>query len=161
HGGERLHGPFDRFLPRDLLMRRDRLDEMRLDRQERIEPRDRVLEDQRDILASDFAKRFFGERRQIPLAELQTPLDPGARREDPEDRFAEGRFPTARLADDSDRLSLPDGEGDPVDRMDRTAAGLVMNSKVLGLEDGVRHERSLRRTGFTMSLRPAPRKPST
>src|SRR5439155_19841825 len=74
------------------------------------------------------------------------------------DRVAVSPLPAARRDDASDRLPLADRQGDPVDRMDRTAAGMVMNSKVLGLEDGVRHDRSLRTTGFTMSLRTSPRK---
>src|SRR5438876_5854436 len=68
HRRERLHRPLDRFPLRNVLVGSYCLDEVILDRKERVESRHRILEDECDFLSADLSKFLAGKRCEV-LAE--------------------------------------------------------------------------------------------
>ena len=80
----------------------------------RVERRVRILEDHLH-LAPQRSQRARAEIADVPAVED----DPARRRlVEADDRPAERRFAAARLADETERLALPHGEADVVDRVD-------------------------------------------
>src|SRR3546814_14943177 len=68
-------------------MRLDRLDELFADRVERVQARQRVLEDRADVLAADPAQRLVGQIVDPPALETDLAAgDPARRLEQPDDR---------------------------------------------------------------------------
>jgi hypothetical protein len=60
HHAERIARPLARFLGRDLLMRLNGFDHLRINAQHRVQRHHRVLEDHGDAVAPQIAHFFFG-----------------------------------------------------------------------------------------------------
>src|SRR5581483_3929245 len=101
----------------------------------RVQRRERVLEDHRDLVAADLLELAVAQPDQLPAAEPDRPLDDlAAPREQPEDRHAEHRLAASRFADQAKRLAGVDREVDVADRVDRGAAQPNVSGEVLDLE---------------------------
>ena len=85
----------------------------------RVEGADRVLENDLHV-AAPRAQLLAPEMGDVLSLEQDRPL---GRFVQPGDEPAERGLPGARLADETERLPLPDRDRDPVDRMDGTSGG--------------------------------------
>ncbi len=87
-------------------MRADRLDELAADRVERIERRERILEDRADPAAADLAHRVVWQLVDAPAVEPDLARGDASRRlEQADDRRAGQRLAGAGLADDAQHLA--------------------------------------------------------
>ncbi len=129
---EQFGGPRVRLLPLHVEMRLERFPDLPADREHRVQARHRVLEDHRDLLATNPPELAVGELDEIAAAEESATCGNAAgTREDPEQSEGGHALPAARLADDAERLAGRDVEGDAVDGVDRPARGPELDPQVL------------------------------
>jgi hypothetical protein len=64
----------------------------------------------------------------VPLEQRATGDDAAVAREDAEDRERRDALPAPGLADDAQRFTWRDVEGDPIDGMDRPPGGAEVNA---------------------------------
>src|ERR1019366_5587356 len=99
HQIEQLDGASARHGLRDLLVDEHRFHQLRTDPVERMQRRQRILEDHCDVVAADLTHLIVLERDQVTPLELHPPLDPGAllpgqpQRGERRDAFARSRPP--------------------------------------------------------------------
>src|SRR5947209_2910734 len=158
HRGEGCHGPVNRFLLRNVLVGADRLDEVILDREQRIESRHRILEDEGDFLSADLAQFFSRKGCKVLPEEPQFALDGCPRRKNAENRLPQSRLAAPGFADHPERFPPVHLERYPVDSLHGSSARVVIDSEAGGLEHDIAQDRSFRRTGLMMSFNPSPRK---
>ena len=118
----------------------DGLDDLVADPVERIEARQRILEDHPDPLApdaADFLRRQMVDprARQIDLAAG----DAAGRIDQADHGEARDRFAGAGFTDHAEHFALGDVEGDAIDRMQRAAAGDELHLEVTHGEDRSGH----------------------
>jgi hypothetical protein len=90
-----------------------RLLDLVADRERRVERRHRILENHRDVPATNAAEVLATAPEEgLATKSDRTSGDPSGRRQQPEDRQCGNRLARARFADDPDHLSRSDGEGD-------------------------------------------------
>ena len=135
---EHLAGLDQRLLARHVAVQPDGLGDLLPHRPRRVQRRQRILEDHRDVVAAHLLHLALGERREV-LAEQ---LDRAARhvadaRQQLHDRQPGRRLPATRLAHEAHALALGDAEGDPVDRFDVRRAQVELGLEVLDLEEHV------------------------
>src|SRR5437016_976284 len=128
------------------------------DRHERIEARHGILEDQSHFLPAELAERRGAKLQELPVPKFERTVDLRARRQEPQNRLPERRFPASRLSDDAEGLSDPKVEVDAVHGVDGTLFRRIMDLETPCFQDGLAHDRSFFRRGLMMSFRPSPRK---
>src|SRR4051812_725744 len=119
-------------------VRLERLADLPPDGDYRVQARHRVLEDDRDVLAADFAQLALREREQI--ATLEVRLARGDRRvagEDPEQRERGDALAATGLADEPERLARGDPERNAVDSVDGATLRVELDSQVIDLQQRV------------------------
>jgi hypothetical protein len=137
-GGARAGGAL-----RDALVRADRLDHLRVDPQDRIERRHRVLEDHRDPPAAQAPQRALGKADEFLALEPDRPgRDASGRVDEAEDREAGDGLAGARFPDEPQHLAAADLEGHAVDGHHEPLAGLERDREVAHRQDGA-HRASL------------------
>ena len=130
---------FERAAPRDslrdVLVSLDRLDDLPPHLVERMERRQRILEDHRDALSADVPQLVRRKGQKVEPVEENAPFD-GRIRKPRETHDGQGRDALARpgLTDDPQRAAAVEGEGDAVDGIDDAVASREANSQVLDLE---------------------------
>src|SRR5919112_778631 len=145
---ERARGTLPRGLVGYRLMRADRLDHLRVDAQDRVERRHRILEDHGEALAAHPPQLLLRPPDEpFALDPDRSEYDPTGRVDQAEDRQAGDRLARARLADEPEHRAPRDVERDAVDRLDLALARRERDRKVAHGEDG-RHFASL---GFSTS----------
>jgi hypothetical protein len=112
------------------------LAELPAHRENRVQRRQRVLEDDRDLVLPYVPAGALVHRQQVDAAELDGAAGHLRRRcvEDAHDRLRGHRLAAAGLAQDPQRLALAQGEGDPVDRLGDAVAGVELDLEVLDLQ---------------------------
>ncbi len=102
----------------------------------RVQRRQRVLEDHRDVVAAQLALLRLRHVEQRPA--LQQHLPAGERRRrarhEAEDRHRRDGLARARLADDGQRLALVDVPAHAVDRLDDPGRGVEVHAQVAHLQ---------------------------
>jgi hypothetical protein len=120
----------------------DGLDELLADPVQRVEARERVLEDHADALAAHPSHLV---RRQIVDAGSRQPdfaaRDPARRIDQPDHGGAGHRLAGARLANNAKHLALGDVERDAVDRFQDRTARDELDAQVTDGEYGFSHGR--------------------
>ena len=114
----------------------DGLDDLVADPVERIEARQRILEDHPDPLAPDAAD--FLRRQMIDPRARQMDLaarDAAGRIDQADDGKAGDRFAGAGFADHAEHFALGDVEGNAVDRVQGAAAGDEFHLEISNRED--------------------------
>ena len=101
---------FDRASPGGLLadvgVRGHGLGDLRADAVHRVQARERILEDHRDVLAADLPQLLRRQREQVAAHEVDVALDRGALLvEQAHDREVRDALARAGLADDAERLA--------------------------------------------------------
>ncbi len=109
---QELHHPFASARRAHLLVYQQHLGDLLFDRVQRVERRQRLLEDDGDAIATKLAHPFGGRRQHLLVAEADRPRRmPGERiRQQPHDAERGDRLAGAALADQADRLRLRDVE---------------------------------------------------
>src|SRR6185312_17516612 len=103
---EQLDRTRTRLRVADLFVRLQRLDQLAADLVERVQGRQGVLKDHRDLVAADRAELRFGERDEVAAFEQDLPGDARALPARQAERRERGdRLSRARLADDAERLA--------------------------------------------------------
>ena len=100
----------------------DRLGDLVADRQRRVQARQRVLEDEADLLAAQVAHVVLVHLEDVdPVEDDLAGDDPSGRvRDEPGDRQRRHALAAARLANEPERLAVAELEADVVDRLDDT-----------------------------------------
>src|SRR5205823_4178687 len=113
---EQREGPLFRLGCRRRLVALDRLAQLAPDSQYGVERAERLLEDDRDVAASDRLQLPFGRSGEIAPSEhdLAGADAPGCRQQ-PEDGERKRRLAGARFANDADPPARVDVQRDPVD----------------------------------------------
>ena len=120
---EQLDGARPRGTAFDLVMDEKGLGNLIADREDRVQRRHRLLEDERDLGAAHRAHLGLGERQQIASPETDAASGDSARRLDqPQNRHRRDRLAAARLADEPERLARPHLEAHVVDGRNRAAS---------------------------------------
>ena len=126
----------------------DRLDELLADAEQRVEARQRVLEDHADALAAQAPHVLV---REVVDALAREPHlaagDPPRRIDEPDHRRAGDRLAGARFADDAQHLAGRDVERDAVDRLEHAAPRHELDAQVADGEDGLGHRRAIAGSG--------------
>jgi ABC-type dipeptide/oligopeptide/nickel transport system ATPase subunit len=117
----------------------DRLDELIADLEERMQGRQRVLEDHRDPVAADLLEGVVVHPEEVLPLEADPAGDLRVRSpRQPEDRHVRDALARARLTDDPEHLALGDLEREAVDRLDDALVGREVDLQVLDLEQRLR-----------------------
>src|SRR5262249_53072538 len=134
----------------DALMATDRSDDLVADRLHRIECRHRVLEDERDLLATHLLHLPVGEAGDFtPVQAHRAPGDAAGRLDQPEDRQRKSGLPRAGLADDADAVASLDRERNIPYRPHDAVVCVVVRLEALDLEYVVLpRDRERREGGF-------------
>src|SRR5262249_29759890 len=123
------------------------------DREERIQRGHGVLQDHRDLLATDLPHLLGRLREEILTVEEDLAAGiGGGRRQQAEDRQGEGGLSRSGLADDPERLAAVERERHAVDGLHHPRAPLahVVRGEILQLEQ--RHQASIRETALTVAV---------
>ena len=134
-GVEHLDRALERVRLGDVEMRAHGLSDLAADAIHRVQARERILEDHRDVLAAHVAQLVRRRLEQVLALEqdLARDLRPlGVQQaEDGEVRDALAR---ARLADDAERLAAPERERQARDRVDDAVLGRELDGQVADVE---------------------------
>ena len=113
----------------------DRLGDLAADLVERMQRRQRILEDHRDVVAADPAELLAGERQQVGALEQDLARHAaGAAVGQPHRRQRGDGLARAGLADDPQRRGGGNRVGDSVDGMDDAVVGVELDPQVLDVE---------------------------
>jgi hypothetical protein len=153
--GEQLARPPARGAALEAEVALQDLDDLRPDRERRVERGHRVLEDHPDLAPAHVLELPLGELGQLTPVEADgAGDDPGWRRgEEAHDRERGDGLPAARLADEAQRASALDGEADAVDGMHDALAREEVRPQVRDLEQ--RHRQVSFVRGSRASRRPS------
>ena len=128
-----------RVLPGGVLVREHGLGDLVADAVHRVQRRERVLEDHRDVAPADLAQLVGGQREQLGALEDDLAADLGALAvEQAHDREVGDALPRARLADDAERLAAAKGERDVGDRLHHAVRGREANRQAADVEQPAR-----------------------
>src|SRR5205814_5988469 len=137
---QELDGALAGVAARDVLVRADRLADLRPDLVDRVQRRHRVLEDHRDLGAADVAEAALRLRDQVlALVEhlaLEARIRPAG---EAEDRHRGHALTGAGLADDPEDLAAVEREIDAVDRAYDAVLGRELDLQILDLEEPLGH----------------------
>ena len=134
----------------------DRLTQLASDREHRVEARHRILEDHRDLLASEPLPFGLGLGVEIaPGVASGAGRDATGAGEDSHQCEGGHALATARLTDDSERLSGGERERDAIHRVHGSSACPESHREVLDVEQRSCHARP-RSFGSSASRRPSP-----
>ncbi len=114
----------------------DRLDDLVADAVHRVEAGKRILEDHRDLLATDLPELVVGGLEEVPVAledRLAAHLRPFAV-DETEERQVRDALARSRLADDPERLAASEAEGEVVDRADDAVRRRKADGEAVDLE---------------------------
>ena len=118
---KQLERPLTSFGPRDVAVEQHGLVELLADRVHRVQRRHRILEDHRDVVASQVAQLAAAHLEEVvALEEGLAARDRASLVVQPHDREARDALAAAGLAHDPERLPLLDLERDPVNCFDDT-----------------------------------------
>ena len=117
----------------DVAVGLDRLDDLPAHAEVRMQARERVLEDQRDLGAADLPQLLGVDRQQVAALEQRLPGDVGALRQ-PDDRLRRDALARARLADDAERLAALDLERDAAHGLHDTVGRAEGNRQIADVE---------------------------
>ena len=116
-------------------MRPDRLHELDADAVERMQRRQRVLEDHRDVVAAQPAQLALGQPQQLAPAEGRAAGDARARRaREAHERQTRHALARPRLADDPQHAAGLQREGDAVDGLHDPVLGIEVHAQVGDLQ---------------------------
>src|SRR5262249_42911797 len=102
----------------------------------RVEAALRLLEDHGDAVAADVDHLALAKLEQVlPAKPDLAGHNPARGLNEPHDRQRGDALAAARLADDAQRLTLPQGDIDAVDGLDRAFLGREMRAQVFDFED--------------------------
>src|SRR6185295_1135235 len=133
-------------------VRADGLHQLVADPVERVQRRQRVLEDHRDVVAAQRAHLGLGRRQEVLAVEQDLARDPRVlRARQPHHGERRDRLARARLAHDAEHLAGLDRVGDAVQRLDDTVLGLEVDAEVLDLEQGHQYRTLGSRKAYRMS----------
>jgi hypothetical protein len=130
---QQLDGAVARVLLGLLLVRQDHLGDLGAHLVERVQARERVLEDHRDLLAADLPDLVAVHLEQVVALEQGLPGDLPAAGQ-PHDRQAGHALAGAGLAHDAEGLAPVEGEVDAVHRLDDAVVGAEPDPQVLDFE---------------------------
>jgi hypothetical protein len=134
----------DRALPccalADRLVSSNRLDDLPADPVERMEARQRILEDQGDLRSANEAKLLGRHAEQVLSVEVRAARYLRALGQ-AHDRLGRDALSRARLADDRERLSVLDAEREVVNGLDDAVGGVEGDRQLLDVEQ--RHDVTL------------------
>ena len=143
HLVEKLDDPDVRFAGRHVEVGRERLANLPADGVYGVQARHGILKDHPDLLASHAAELSVRHLQEVASCEQRgASSHPSGSREDAQERERRDALPAAGLADDSERLSLPDRERDVIDCIDRPALGRELDAQSVDREERVRHGRA-------------------
>ncbi len=111
---------------------------------DRVQRRQRVLEDHPDLVSAQRTELVGRHGQQLLVAEHDRPrdLDVGlVVVHEPHHREERDRLPRPGLADHAERLVLPDRQGDAVDRLHHPVVGIEPDDEVADLQERGRHAR--------------------
>jgi hypothetical protein len=166
---EQLDRPLPPLFLGDVVVYEHRLGDLLAYRVHRVERRQRVLEDHRDLLAAHLAHLGVGLAEQFLTVEARRAGDLRRPRQQAHERERRHRLARARLADDAERLAAPQLVRDAADRFDQTVFRGERDGQVLDLQDDVggrrpgiqldaRHRRTSVCRGSNASRSPSPMK---
>ena len=117
----------------------DGLGDLVADRQRRVQAGQRVLEDEPDLLAAQLAHVVVAELEDVDAVEQDRAGDDLARRvgHEPGDREGGHALAATRLADEAERLAVPDLEAHVVDGLDDPVGREEMGRQAADLEQVV------------------------
>ena len=133
---EQRHGARPRRARRGLAVGAQGLGDLPADAVDRVQMRERVLEDHRDLAAVDPAPLLGRHRQQIPAAIEDAPGGDVAGRavDQVHDRRRRDALAGAALAEQRQRLAALDVPADAVHRVHRAAGGMELDREALDLE---------------------------
>ena len=138
---EELDRTLLRLLLRDVLVHLDRFDDLVAHPVHRMETRERVLEDHRELLAADGANRVVVELEKVLALEEDLPRDISRLPVRQAHRRERGdALPGAGLAHNPERLTPVHGEREAVDGLDDPVRGREMDAEVLDLQQDFGHQ---------------------
>jgi hypothetical protein len=105
-------------------------------RQEGVQGRHRILEDHGDVRSADPVELAHRKPQQLPPTEAHAARGLAVVRQQPHDAQHRLGLARARLAHDPQRLTLAQGEADPVDGLDGAVGGLEADFQVVDFEQG-------------------------
>jgi hypothetical protein len=132
---EHLDGAVARLRLGHVAVGADRLHELVADLVERVQRRQRVLEDHRDVVAAELAHVLLGHLEEVAAVEQDLAGD--ARVPRPREAHHGQRrdgLAGARLAHDAQHLAGLDRVRDPVEGLDETVLGLEVDAEVVDLQ---------------------------
>ena len=117
------------------LMHPQRLADLAADRQHRVEARHRLLEDHRNVVATNGAHLAFGELQQILALEADRTRDLArGLGDEPHQGHRRDRLAAAGFTDDGQRLAFVDVKGDAIDGPVDTLGGPEMGLQIMDFE---------------------------
>ncbi len=122
----------------EVLVEERGLRHLAVDREERVQRRHRILQDDGDLAAADSPQLTLALARQIVALEEDAAADDPARAgQEPDDRHARRGLAAPGLADQPEGLALAQREADPVHRPDhaRSAEGEEVRLETGDLQD--------------------------
>src|SRR6185436_11673092 len=126
-------------------------------REHGVEARHGVLEDHRDLLPPDPAPRPLGQPHELATVQLDAAgRDAGGARQDPHRGERGDALAASRLAHEAKRLTWPDVEGDPVDRVHEPPARPEAHPQVLDGKKGRAAHVRPRNFGSSVSRKASP-----
>ena len=112
-----------------------RFHQLECDGEGRVEARQRILEDHRDVLAHERAPLAVGNRREVMAAEHHGPgADPPGEIDESHQRERGHGLAGTGFAHDAHDLAGIDGEVDAVDRLERRGFGAEFDGQALDIE---------------------------
>ena len=150
HELQQLDAPAPDVAPLHALVEPDGLADLAADRKHRIERGHGFLENHGDVAAPDLAHLRARDLQQVlPLETNLSPDDlPGGIVDQAHDGERGHAFAATALADQSDRLPVPDGEADVVDRLGDALGGEEIGFQLRDRQQGIQCSR-LRTDCFT------------
>ena len=128
---EQVGRPGRRLGLRQRLVRLDRLDQLVADGEQRVQRRQRILEDMADGRAAQLPDALVGGGKQVLVAQHGGAADDaaGRRRHQPHDRHGGDRLAGTGFADEAEAFALLDVEVDAADRLVDLAADVELGAQ--------------------------------
>ncbi len=135
NGSQEVDNAFLRSLLAAVLVREDRLCDLIAYLVQRMQTRERVLEDHRELLAANLAQLLVGDLQQIaPLEDHLAGHVRGLEVRQTKASETRDALAGARFAHDPQRLAAIEFEGDAIHGLDDPVGGIEVNLEVLDLE---------------------------
>ena len=129
-------GQLMRLFPAQLAVGNDHLGDLLANRGDRVERRERLLEDHADATATNRAQLIFAEANELSPLELDRAFDDRLlATEQRDDRHRRNGLAGARLTDDRQAFTSSEIKGDAVNNFQDAAAGAEADRKILHREE--------------------------